>query len=50
MKARWLAVWTLLMPALAHAAPPLRVACVGDSITYGDQLTDRDTQAYPVVL
>lgn len=50
MKARWLAVWTLLMPALAHAAPPLRVACVGDSITHGDQLTDRDTQAYPAVL
>ncbi len=52
MKARGFAAWTMLtmlMPAMA-AAPPLRVACVGDSITYGDQLADRDTQSYPAVL
>ena len=38
-----------LPPALL-AAPPLRVACVGDSITYGDQLPDRDSPSYPAVL
>lgn len=38
-----------LPPALA-AEPPLRVACVGDSITYGDQLPDRENQSYPAVL
>ena len=28
----------------------IRVACVGNSVTYGYGLPDRDTQAYPVVL
>ncbi|HPC58852.1 MAG TPA: GDSL-type esterase/lipase family protein [Kiritimatiellia bacterium] len=34
----------------ASASPPLRVACVGDSITYGDRLDDRLRDAYPAVL
>lgn len=34
-----------------HAKPkPLRVACIGNSITYGYLLPDRDKQAYPVLL
>ena len=28
----------------------IRVACVGNSVTYGYGLPDRDTQAYPVIL
>ena len=44
---------TVLLPLTAvstFAAGPLRVACVGDSITYGDRLSDRETQSYPAVL
>lgn len=43
-------VLLLLMTASAFASLPLRVACIGDSITYGDQLADRDVQSYPAVL
>lgn len=39
---------TMILPAAAQA--PLRVACIGDSITYGDQLPDRAVQSYPAVL
>lgn len=36
---------------LASASPrPVKVACVGNSITYGTGLSDRDTQSYPVRL
>lgn len=41
---------TILMTTIVPAQTPLRVACVGDSITYGDKLADRDTQSYPAVL
>lgn len=44
------AAFFLLMTACASGQARLRVACVGDSITYGDQLTRRDTQSYPAVL
>src|SRR5579885_250253 len=30
--------------------PPVRVACVGDSITFGSGLADREHMAYPAVL
>lgn len=44
----------LLLPSavLAAANPgrPARVACVGDSITYGAGLKHRDTESYPVWL
>lgn len=40
----------LLTSAPIFAQKPLRVACIGDSITYGDKLADRDAQAYPAVL
>lgn len=49
-RAPWIFLALLLMTSLAIAQPPLRVACVGDSITYGDQLADRDAQSYPAVL
>lgn len=38
------------MAASALAQTPLRVACIGDSITYGDKLSARDVQSYPAVL
>lgn len=37
-------------PVLGYAGQPTRVACVGDSITYGYGLKDRARDAYPVVL
>jgi lysophospholipase L1-like esterase len=40
----------LLMSSIAAAQGPVRVACVGDSITYGDQLADREKESYPAVL
>ena len=46
-------VWlgTLLtMATTLCAQPPVRVACVGDSITFGDKLAQRETEAYPAVL
>lgn len=33
-----------------HAASPLRVACIGNSITFGYGLPDREREAYPVLL
>jgi lysophospholipase L1-like esterase len=40
-----------LAAANANAtATPIRVACVGDSITYGYGLMHRDTESYPAVL
>lgn len=42
-------LWVSMTPTV-FARPPLRVACVGDSITYGDQLADCATQSYPAVL
>ena len=44
------AIGILLMISFASAQNSVRVACVGDSITYGDQLADRATQSYPAVL
>lgn len=38
------------MTSLSAAQPPVRIACVGDSITYGDQIADRGRDAYPAVL
>ncbi|MDE6509132.1 MAG: cyclically-permuted mutarotase family protein [Muribaculaceae bacterium] len=50
---------TILWAAAALAAAPavcaattdrVKVACIGNSITYGDRLPDRDTQSYPARL
>ncbi len=38
------------MAASTFAQNAARVACVGDSITYGDKLADRATQSYPAIL
>ncbi|HTR41235.1 MAG TPA: GDSL-type esterase/lipase family protein [Pseudomonadales bacterium] len=44
----------ILSPAILFADPPpplvVRVACVGDSITYGYSLTNRDEDSYPARL
>lgn len=36
--------------AWAKPSRPLRVACIGNSITYGYGLQDREREAYPVIL
>ena len=36
--------------ACAHAKGKTRVACIGNSVTYGYTLPDRERQAYPAVL
>ena len=43
-----LALAILALPAMA--AGPVRVACVGDSITYGAGIRDRANKSYPVQL
>lgn len=44
----------ILLALHAMASPafpaPVRVACLGDSITFGDRLPDRSAQSYPAVL
>lgn len=40
----------LMMSTLAHAQGPAQVACVGDSITFGDGIFWRARHAYPAVL
>jgi acyl-CoA thioesterase-1 len=49
-----LAMWTALPWALAEqseeASDKIRVACVGDSITFGARLTDRANGSYPAQL
>ncbi len=40
----------LAAASLAHAADPVRVACVGDSITFGAGVEDREKNCYPKVL
>ena len=49
---RWLNALPLLpfLVLAAAAQNPIRVACIGDSITYGDKLAERDVQSYPAVL
>ena len=47
---RWLFLFCCLFVLGSYAKVPLRVACVGNSVTYGYGLAERETQAYPVVL
>ncbi len=42
-------LWVLCNCTLLHAQT-LRVACVGNSITYGSRIENRDTDSYPAVL
>lgn len=39
-----------LLSVAASARKPVRVACIGDSITYGAAIEDRDNQSYPAQL
>ncbi len=40
----------LLMSSVLQATEPTRVACVGDSITFGAAIKDRENRNYPVQL
>lgn len=40
----------LVCCAFSHAGDPIRVACVGDSITYGFGIENREKQSYPAQL
>ena len=40
----------VLMSSTGLAADPIRIACVGDSITYGAGIKDRENDNYPVQL
>lgn len=40
----------LMMTTFVHAQGPVRVACVGDSITFGDAIFWRARNSYPAVL
>ena len=46
----FLAFAALSVSAKGKESPVLRVACVGNSVTYGYGLSDREHTAYPVVL
>ncbi len=43
-------LFALLLPCLVQAVEPIRVACVGDSITFGAAIMDRENRNYPVQL
>ena len=43
-------LWSLLFISCAFAKEPIKIACVGNSITYGTGLQHRETEAYPVIL
>jgi lysophospholipase L1-like esterase len=47
---RFLPLLILATSLRCDAAEPLRIACVGDSITYGACVEDRDNNSYPKVL
>ncbi len=40
----------LLISAVTYAKEPIKVACIGNSITYGHGLKNRDSESYPAVL
>ena len=40
----------VLCATALHAQNPIRVACVGDSITYGSRIEGRESNSYPAVL
>ena len=47
----YLYLWiTLLIPVLVSAKEKIKVACVGNSVTYGYLLPEREKNAYPVQL
>ena len=47
----YLYLWiTLLIPVFVSAKEKIKVACVGNSVTYGYLLPEREKNAYPVQL
>jgi len=40
-------VWSSAVALAEEPSEPIKVACVGDSITYGFGIADRETQSYP---
>ena len=46
----WMSCWLMLTVQWVQAGSPVKVACVGNSITYGTGLADRERDAYPVQL
>jgi acyl-CoA thioesterase I len=49
-KGGWLAIALVLLTWSAGSAMAARIACVGDSITWGWALTNRAQQSYPAIL
>ncbi|MBQ0024637.1 MAG: hypothetical protein KBT00_02795, partial [Bacteroidales bacterium] len=47
---RILAVLCLLAGTVSYAEPRVKVACIGDSVTYGYGLENRDNDSYPAQL
>lgn len=45
-----IALFASVMTAFALWAAPIKVACIGDSITYGTGIQNRDTDSYPAQL
>ncbi|MBR1719069.1 MAG: sialate O-acetylesterase [Phocaeicola sp.] len=43
-------LWSVLFLSCAFAKEPIKIACVGNSITYGTGLQHRETEAYPIKL
>lgn len=50
MKRIWIAALGLLMAVPSIAQEKIKVACVGNSITYGSGVANREVNAYPVKL
>ena len=50
MKHLVLFTYLLFMSALGQAAGKIKVACVGNSVTYGYGIPDRERKCYPSVL
>lgn len=50
MKRIALTVCAIAAALLLTSSKPVRVACIGDSITYGVGVSDRDSDSYPSVL
>jgi lysophospholipase L1-like esterase len=50
MKKFLLCIFLLIFTLNLQAADTIRVACIGNSITYGSGIQNRDTESYPAVL
>lgn len=45
-----LIIWLLFIIPVIHASDKIKVACVGNSVTYGYGIADRETDCYPARL